>query len=141
MKKFMIVSGLLAVSSSVSAHSVNADFYAADKAPESQICLAAAQSGFAAAKAKAKSLGVKYVANLSSTMCNGVNVKKFATQQSKVQLTPLQTIVPGDETAESVLCAKAANLGLSQVRKHTRYAMKNVKCNGMPIEDFVKAQG
>lgn len=141
MKKSLVSVLLIATSFTALAHSDNADFYAADTNPETEICLAAATAGFNAAKLKAKEFGPKYTYNLQETQCNGVNIKSFAKNVSAKTKQSLPAVYANDDSYESALCASAANNGLSQLNKHARYSLNNVKCNGKSLREFAKENG
>ncbi len=55
-------------------------FVAADDAAASNVCVVAAQEGYAAAKAKAAKEGLE----LDTVFCNGRNVEHFARRYSRV---------------------------------------------------------
>lgn len=141
MKKSLASALLVASSSTALAHSENADFYAADTNPETEICLAAANAGLKAAKQKAKEFGPKYTYNLEQTLCNGVSIKSFAFKANlKSKQSPI-SVYATDDSYESMLCANVANNGLSQIQKHARYSLNNVKCNGKSLREFAKENG
>lgn len=141
MKKSLVSTLLIATSFTALAHSDNADFYAADTNPETEICLAAATSGLKAAKQKAKQFGPKYTYNLEQTYCNGMSIKSFAFKAHTKSKQPSTTVYATDDSYESMLCANVANNGLSQMQKHARYSLNNVQCNGKSLRSFAKENG
>lgn len=57
-------------------------FVAKDTAPETNICLIAAQEGYSAARSAAKEQGIHPIRLNSEVICNGVKVSTFARRYS-----------------------------------------------------------
>ncbi|WP_286235102.1 hypothetical protein [Thalassotalea sediminis] len=141
MKKVVLGLSLALATTAANAISDNAKFIAQDSSVETNLCVTAATKGFAAAKYQALKIDSLSPHTFSLTSCNGMSIKKFAKQFSKVTVVVDRTVkaVPADRSFESRLCARAANFGLVALASESKYALRNVSCNGQNIVDFAKA--
>ncbi len=141
MKKLML--GLSLVLSVAFAHAENTDaqFYTADDSLDSQLCVIAANQGYSAALSYGKQLGGKYSYFTKDIVCNGLSIKTFAQQQRSQQKDIAEqkqvTFYAANRANESQICLQAVKSGL-HVLAHQEGYVRNVKCNGQPIEKFVK---
>jgi len=142
MKTLMLSLSLALSMSSAQAVSSNSQFYAVDDSVESQLCLIAATQGYKAALEQGKKVGGKYMYATKDTTCNGISIKKFANSYKKQEKfsehQPID-LFAANKNDESQLCVQAVKLGIKSIAK--KQYIKNVKCNGLPIEKFVKQYG
>ncbi len=135
-KLLSVISLLLATITSAQASTSNINFIAKNSSIETNICITAAEYGFAKAKLEAKKLGVKSL-NVNTLTCNGESVKSFAKsfQISPVQPAKQVVLVPGNDSKDTQLCVQAVSNGVRSIGK----AAQQLSCNGKPVSRFVKS--
>ncbi|MCF2908225.1 exonuclease III [Pseudoalteromonas sp. DL2-H2.2] len=130
---------LISVASFSATAASGAQVVSADASPESKVCAIAAKQGLSAARAYGAKHGV-FVSRFSKTLeCNGEDIRSFAKQadtksadsQAKVKL------VAKNDTIATELCLKAAKEGLSSLNQY-RHQARNLKCNDVPVKQFIK---
>ncbi len=140
MKKFTFTLSLLLSATAAQAVSDNAEFYPLDNSADSQLCMTAATKGYQAALAQGKELGGKYSHFTKNTQCNGMSIKAFAKahfkQNAEASEKPQVSLYAANHSQDSQLCLQAAKSGLAAVAKKSN--VKNLKCNGVSIKQFVK---
>jgi hypothetical protein len=139
MKKTLLASALFALvaSSNASASVKSYTFEAGDNAPETQVCITAAQEGIASAKETAKELGVNFRNGIT---CNKVSITRFVNKfiapevESFAQVVKKNALVSVSSDATDInasnQCVNAAMGGEITNRKLT--------CNGTNITSFAK---
>jgi len=135
-KLLSVISLLLATITSTQASASNINFLAKNSSIETNICITAAEYGFAAAKFEAKKLGVKPL-NFNTLTCNGESVKAFAKsfKISTVKATKQVVLVPGNSSKATQLCVQAVSNGVSSIGKEAQ----QLSCNGKSVSRFVKS--
>lgn len=141
MLKSLIAVSLIAASSHAVAQANTDKFFTVDNSIDSKICLTAAEQGFAAARKFANSNGL-YISRFDTNFyCNGQPIDQFAAKFAKnnavdVVNTPKVSFYAADTNAESNLCIKALEEGLTSLK--TNRQLKSLECNGVKVEQFIK---
>lgn len=145
MKKFALLSAVAVMSFNTAAVSNNYQFVGQDESSATNLCLLAAQQGYASAKQFARIEQRLKSAEFDAIECNGQGIRSFARTykhevNSQEQVTEYQfKLVDSTEATKS--CAYAAQNGLDQAIKRDGHKVVKYSCNGLPIRRFVRRYG
>lgn len=147
MKNTLLASALLAsallalvASTSASASMKSYTFEAIDNAPETQVCITAAQEGITSAKETAKELGVNFNDFRNGTTCNKLSITKFVKKFATPKVETFAEVVKKD--AKVMVAKDAEDMASSnqclQAALGGEIMNKTLVCNGINIETFAR---
>ena len=144
MKKTILT--LTALFLTVTSQAAEIKFVALDDSKETQVCMAAAESGISGAKQKAKDIGMSYKIFKAENLCNGKKLKSFVKQINASKLEEIKTPVTiasvkftnGDQKEETTACINAAKKGFTFADRNYKGHASTIVCNGLDIRTFAK---
>jgi hypothetical protein len=110
---------------------------------ESQVCVAAASEGLAAAKALVVKNGLSFANFTNHVSCNGRSVvsfsKRYQAEETSVTAAPiLVNLVATNNNAESKVCIDALTMGERAARVKHNVMGASIKCNNKSLKRFVR---
>jgi len=142
MKSLLVAVFTLAVSMGASANITSTEFRALDQSNETKLCVAAAKDGVKGVKSLARKLDLNLEQVQYNTYCNGVSLRRFINEFTKISNTQHVPSLPvkyvaADTTTASKICTSAVVNGLKETEKQYKH-ISNVYCNGEIISRFVR---
>lgn len=119
----------------------NIKFVAVDQTLETNLCFIAAEQGYNQAKLAAQTNANFNNAEFEATICNGLNIKRFARKFQQKTVKAKSTAYRFellDNTDATKYCAIAAQKGLAEAVNLGGEEVKSLICNGRYISSFAK---
>jgi hypothetical protein len=128
---------LLALGLTVSVNANASSFVSADNSAETKVCVIASEQGLSAARKEANRLGLNVSRFSPSLLCNGEDIRKVAARAEREANTSSEkkvALVAKNQTLETSLCMTAARKGIKEIG----YKARSLRCNDIPVREFVK---
>lgn len=132
----MVVMSVASMSAQAGAEKV---YEARDNSFSSRLCAVAGNDGLAAAKRFTENNNMDFAWVKGAVLCNGMSIDALAKDADSGTVSARKvSLVASTANAETQLCLDALeNHSLSQ-EKMRREPYASVRCNGLPVPDFVK---
>ncbi|GAA0817018.1 hypothetical protein KO495_03265 [Colwellia sp. D2M02] len=135
MKNLVAALSVVLFTGAAQASTSSVKFVSVDNSIESQICVVAAKSGYNAAVSYASQSGQK---NMVAMKCNGKSIQQFSKAYQAPKAATKIVVVPANANSASKVCAQAVATGIDSVANTTNFDVKQMRCNGQTISQFVK---